>query len=86
MIVTATKPEYQSFLDYDYFYDENVVKLTGFPRYDRLYHSEKKQIVILLQSKPYLHLSLYQIRRIVMFRTQTSILNLKTTLRIKPVL
>lgn len=54
MIVTATKPEYQSFLDYDYFYDENVVKLTGFPRYDRLYHSEKKQIVIMPTWRAYL--------------------------------
>jgi CDP-glycerol glycerophosphotransferase (TagB/SpsB family) len=36
MFVTSAKPEYQSILDGDYFYDESVVKLTGLPRYDNL--------------------------------------------------
>ncbi len=36
MFVVAARPEYQSILDYPYMYGENVVKLTGFPRYDNL--------------------------------------------------
>ena len=32
MFVTSAKPEYQSILEEDYFYDESVVKLTGLPR------------------------------------------------------
>lgn len=36
MFVTSARPEYQSILDGDYFYDESVVKLTGLPRYDNL--------------------------------------------------
>lgn len=54
MLVTATQPEYQSFLEYDYYYDDNVIKLTGFPRYDRLYHNEKRQIVIMPTWRAYL--------------------------------
>ena len=49
MFVTTAVGEYQSILDYDYGYDEKVVKLTGFPRYDKLAQTEpvKKQIIFL---------------------------------------
>ena len=43
MFVTTTNPEYNSILTYPYGYDDKVVKLTGFPRYDRLYQDEKKE-------------------------------------------
>lgn len=36
IFVTAGKPEYRSIIDGEYFYDESVVKLTGFPRFDNL--------------------------------------------------
>lgn len=36
MFVTSAKPEYESILNGDYFYDKSVVKLTGLPRYDTL--------------------------------------------------
>lgn len=36
MFVTSAKPEYESILNGDYFYDGSVVKLTGLPRYDNL--------------------------------------------------
>lgn len=36
MFVTSAKPEYESILKEDYFYDKKVVKLTGLPRYDNL--------------------------------------------------
>lgn len=47
LFVTAAQQEYQSILNYDYRYDETIVKLTGFPRYDLLYHEEKKIVTIM---------------------------------------
>ncbi|MBQ9460321.1 MAG: CDP-glycerol glycerophosphotransferase family protein [Clostridia bacterium] len=50
IFVTAGKPEYQSILDGDYFYDENVVKLTGFPRFDhltRMGKNVKKKVLVI---------------------------------------
>lgn len=47
MVVAAAKPEYQSFLGESYFYDEKVVKLTGFPRHDKLEDKNKKQVAIM---------------------------------------
>lgn len=47
MIVTSSVPEYNSFLHADYYYDESVIKLTGMPRYDRLFDDKKKIITIM---------------------------------------
>lgn len=47
MFVTTTVPEYHSIMEYDYYYSENVVKLTGFPRYDRLYDQKDRVITIM---------------------------------------
>ncbi|MFD0869522.1 bifunctional glycosyltransferase/CDP-glycerol:glycerophosphate glycerophosphotransferase [Paenibacillus residui] len=47
MFVTAANLEYQSILSGNYYYDKNVVKLTGFPRYDNLVNEDKKQILIM---------------------------------------
>ncbi len=50
LFVTAGKPEYRSIIDGDYFYDENVVRLTGFPRFDnlaRMGKNVKKKILII---------------------------------------
>lgn len=52
--VTAAKPEAQSILDYRYHYSQNRVWLTGFPRFDRLYHAEEKQITIMPTWRRYL--------------------------------
>lgn len=54
MFVTTTLPEYASILHYQYDYTPEVVKLTGFPRYDRLYHQEKKIITIMPTWRAYL--------------------------------
>lgn len=58
MFVTTTELEQKSIIsDYPYSYDENVVKLTGLPRYDKLYKNdieEKKQILILPTWRSYL--------------------------------
>lgn len=45
--ITSAYPEKQSILDYDYYYTEDQVWLTGFPRYDRLYHDEKRIITVM---------------------------------------
>lgn len=48
MLVTVSEREAQSFLDYEYNYDENVIKALGFPRFDNLTNdSDKKQILIM---------------------------------------
>ena len=47
ILVTATFPEYQSFLDLDYGYSKEEIKLTGFPRFDNLKNEPKKQIAIM---------------------------------------
>lgn len=47
MFVTGAYPEYESILTYPYFYDHNVVKLTGVPRYDRLYDKKEKIVTIM---------------------------------------
>lgn len=54
MFVTTTNQEYQSILSYPYYYAKDVVKKTGLPRYDRLYHNEKRQIVIMPTWRAYL--------------------------------
>lgn len=54
MFVTTTIPEYESILNYQYSYTSEVVKLTGLPRYDRLYHQEKKLITIMPTWRAYL--------------------------------
>lgn len=47
LFVTTVNKEYESILTEDYGYDENVVKLTGLPRYDNLENKIKKQILIM---------------------------------------
>lgn len=54
LFVTATIPEYKSILDSKYGYDSSVVKLTGFPRFDRLFHDEKRRITIMPTWRAYL--------------------------------
>ena len=48
MLVTVSEREAQSFLDYEYNYDESIIKVLGFPRFDNLEdNSDKKQILIM---------------------------------------
>ena len=46
LFITVTNMEYQSILDYAYYYDERQVKCTGFPRYDYLYDNSKDRNII----------------------------------------
>ena len=52
--ITAAKPEYQSILDGAYSYSTKEVWLTGFPRFDRLYHDEKKCITFMPTWRQYI--------------------------------
>lgn len=45
--ICAAVREAQSILDYNYYYKNENVWLTGFPRHDRLYHNEQKYITIM---------------------------------------
>ena len=58
--ITAANPEYGSIVDpkSKYFYTGNEVWLTGFPRYDRLYRDDRKQVVIMPTWRKYLMSSL----------------------------
>lgn len=54
MIVTAAEREMESFLTGMYFYKEDVIKLTGFPRYDYLENHDLKQVTIMPTWRKYL--------------------------------
>lgn len=45
--IVSTIPEYDSVFEYNYGYTKERVWLTGMPRFDRLYHDEKKYITIM---------------------------------------
>lgn len=49
LIVTVSEAEKQSFLDFGYNYDEKIIQVLGFPRFDNLVKKEKlsRQIVIM---------------------------------------
>lgn len=47
LFVTAAEPEYNSIVNGMYGYDKNDIKLTGFPRFDNLRDSRKRQIIFL---------------------------------------
>ena len=47
IFVTAARQEYESILGIRYGYDKNVVKLTGFPRFDNLYDESQKIVAIM---------------------------------------
>lgn len=46
-LIASCKPEYDSFLEYPYYYTEKEIWLTGMPRYDLLHHNEKRYITIM---------------------------------------
>lgn len=53
--ICAANPEYRSILDTpSYFYTEREAWLTGFARFDRLYHDEKKYITVMPTWRRYL--------------------------------
>ncbi len=65
--VCSAKPEARSIIDYDYFYNEENVWLTGLPRFDRLYNDEQKIITLMPTWRRYL---------VTYYSTETGIWNL----------
>ena len=54
ILITAAKPEYDSMINENYFYNSDIVKLTGFPRFDRLQNLQEKIITIMPTWRKYL--------------------------------
>lgn len=52
--VTAAYREYKSIVEGDYAYPASRIWLTGFPRYDRLYHNEEKVVTVMPTWRQYL--------------------------------
>ena len=52
--VTAAEREYDSILEYDYYYSKENVWLTGFPRFDALQDAKQKRITIMPTWRRYL--------------------------------
>lgn len=55
--LTSAYPEYESLISGNYFYTPNEVWLTGLPRFDLLYHDEKKYITVMPTWRKHLRLS-----------------------------
>ena len=54
LFVTASRDEYKSIIEYPYYYTKDEVKLTGFPRFDRLSNECEKVISIMPTWRSYL--------------------------------
>ncbi len=54
LFVSAGNMEYESLKSPEYFYDDSVIRLTGFPRYDYLEDDRKRNIVIMPTWRDYL--------------------------------
>ena len=61
--ITSAQPEYQSILDYNYYYTEKEVWLTGLPRHDYLYNDSKRYITIMPTWRKYLCVGKGQVYR-----------------------
>ena len=59
--ITSAQPEYESILDYDYYYTPNEVWLTGLPRHDLLYNDAKKLITLMPTWRKYLNVGKGQV-------------------------
>jgi CDP-glycerol glycerophosphotransferase (TagB/SpsB family) len=54
MITTVSQKEHDSYLTEGYNYDEDIIQILGFPRYDNLKNNPKKQILIIPTWRKYL--------------------------------
>ena len=77
LIVTTSEIERESFYKYDYNYDEGVVQVLGFPRFDNLENiSDKKQILIMPSWRHSLtNLNNKQIKKSHYFKSLNSLIN-----------
>ncbi len=84
ILVTVSEREAQSFLDYEYNYDEKIIKVLGFPRFDNLSNdSDKKQILIMPTWRRSIdHLKDKQIINSLYFQKMNSLFNNKGLIKI----
>ena len=84
MLVTVSEREAQSFLDYEYNYDKEVIKVLGFPRFDNLNNvSDKKQILIMPTWRRSIdHLKDEQIIKSLYFQKMNSLFNNKRLIKL----
>ena len=75
-LLTASKKEYDSMFKYYYNYDEEIIKLLGFPRFDNLNDEKTKTILLMPSWRRYLNNeNKYTISNSSYFRTYNSLIN-----------
>lgn len=75
-LLTASKKEYDSLFKYYYNYDEKIIKLLGFPRFDNLTDEKTKTILLMPSWRRYLNNeNKYTISNSSYFRTYNSLIN-----------
>ena len=77
-LLTASQKEYESFFEYYYNYDKEIIKLLGFPRFDNLTDEKTKTILLMPSWRRYLdNENKYTISNSSYFRTYNSLINNK---------
>lgn len=80
-LLTASKKEYDSLFKYYYNYDEEIIHLLGFPRFDNLKDEKTKTILLMPSWRRYLSKeNKYTISNSTFFRTYNSLINNKRLL------
>ncbi|WP_407377828.1 CDP-glycerol glycerophosphotransferase family protein [Methanobrevibacter sp.] len=75
-LLTASKKEYDSLFKYYYNYDEDIIQLLGFPRFDNLRDGKTKTILLMPSWRRYLdHENKYTISNSTYFKTYDSLIN-----------
>ena len=84
LLVTVSDIEKKSFHDYNYNYDDDIVQVLGFPRFDNLNNAvDKKQILIMPSWRGSLSgLNSKQIKNSNYFKTINSLVNNKELIRV----
>lgn len=77
LITTVSEAEKKSFLDEGYNYDENIIQVLGFPRFDNLEKTETKKQILIMPSwrKKLLYASDEQIKESEFFKNINSLIN-----------
>lgn len=75
-LLTASKKEYDSLFKYYYNYDEEIIQLLGFPRFDNLKDGKTKTILLMPSWRRYLNNeNKYTISNSSYFKTYNSLIN-----------
>lgn len=75
-LLTASQKEYDSLFKYYYNYDEDIIKLLGFPRFDNLKDEKTKTILLMPSWRRYLNNeNKYTISSSSYFKTYNSLIN-----------